>query len=112
MHDFPNWKIVISSSWREEFSLETMQGFFTPNIASRIVGTTPVLPSSRYEREEEIRQYLYATGQQSAPWIALDDAAHSFFDKANLILCLPEIGFDEDAAKKLRAALVQKSTKS
>lgn len=111
MHDFPNWKIVISSSWREEFSLETIQGFFTPNIASRIVGTTPILSSSRYVREEEIRQYLYSTGQQSATWVALDDAIYEFFDKSNLILCHPEIGLDEVAAEKLRTALTQKSTK-
>ncbi len=54
MRDFPDWKIVISSSWREEFSLEEIQSFFSKDIAARIVGGTPMLPSEEL-REAEIQ---------------------------------------------------------
>lgn len=107
MRDFPEWLIVISSSWREEFSTDVLRSFFSPDIATRVVGVTPiVLAGGKFLREIEIRQYLSSTGQQTAPWIALDDSAHSFQDQNNLVLCSSETGFDDISAEKLRNKLM------
>jgi hypothetical protein len=110
MREFPLWKIVISSSWREEYSLELMRGFFSPDIATRIVGATPVISSEeKFTREDEIRIYLRSTGQLSTTWIALDDASENFLDKTNLVLCSREVGLDRITAAKLRNALGARS---
>ncbi|MDO8990098.1 MAG: HAD domain-containing protein [Sideroxyarcus sp.] len=110
MRDFPEWKIVISSSWREEFTLDVLRDFFSTDIAARVIGVTPiVLSNGDFLREVEIRQYLSAAGPQTTPWLALDDAAHGFQDKSHLVLCSPEIGFDDVAAKKLRNELTVKT---
>lgn len=111
MRDFPEWGIVISSSWREEFSLDILRSFFSSDIATRVVGVTPVvLSNTKFVREVEIRQYLFSTGQQTTPWLALDDSAHFFQDQNNLVLCSPETGFDDEAAGRLRNKLVGKWT--
>ena len=41
MRQFPEWQIVISSSWREYVRLEVMRRRFSADIAERIVGVTP-----------------------------------------------------------------------
>ena len=33
--------VVISSSWRHEHSLDQLRGFFSPDVAQRVVGVTP-----------------------------------------------------------------------
>ena len=110
MRDFPEWSIVISSSWREEFSLDVLRSFFSPDIAARIVGVTPVvLSNGSFIREIEIKQYLFSTGQLAAPWLALDDSHRSFQDMKNLVLCMPETGFDNVVAERLRNMLAGKS---
>lgn len=110
MRDFPAWRIVISSSWREEFSLDILRSFFSPDIATRVIGVTPiVLSNGKFVREVEIGQYLFSTGQQTAPWLALDDSAHFFQGRDNLVLCSPETGLDDVAAKRLRNELAAKS---
>jgi len=111
MRDFPDWKIVISSSWREEYSLEALRSFFSPDIAARVVGVTPfVLSNDKFLREAEIWQYLVSAEQQSSAWIALDDAGHFFSNKSNLVLCSSDVGLDADAAEKLRNRLLAKSS--
>jgi hypothetical protein len=35
---------VISSTWREEPSLEAPRAFFSSDIAARVIDVTPVLP--------------------------------------------------------------------
>lgn len=106
MRDFPDWEFVVSSSWREEFSLDEIRGFFSKDIADRIVGVTPIMFSSgAHSREVEIRQYLQERREQSATWLALDDVPHLFGDHAHVALCAPELGLDEGAASRLREAL-------
>lgn len=99
--------VVITSTEREELSLDALKQPFSPDIAARIVGHTPVLvPTSATElagiRYREIRCFLEAHPSQH--WIALDDDESLFPDNCpNLILC--ENGFDQRAAAKLKAML-------
>lgn len=79
MRDFPGCRIVISSSWREQFDLDTLRDFFSPDIAARIIGVTPVIDELvRFLRQREIERYLASTNQESSPWIALDDDPEHF----------------------------------
>ena len=105
IRDFPDWSIVISSSWREAFSLETIRGFFSSDVGGRIVGMTPVLnPDLPYLRQREIEQYVQDTGQTHVRWLALEDQAGEFgVGLPSLVLCNPTLGFDEQAEAALIA---------
>lgn len=72
-HDY---KIVISSSWREVFDLEFIKSRFSPDIAENIVGMTPFLDSYadvEFYRYQEVLQYLQEHSLENIQWIAIDD---------------------------------------
>lgn len=81
MRQFPDWQIVISSSWRDHQTLDEMCRRFSADIAERIVGVTPAfhrldgVPTSlkHHPREAECLAWLTANGCSSEPWLALDD---------------------------------------
>ncbi len=80
MRDHPDVEIVINSAWREHFPLDALRARFSPNIAARIIGATPVTPrlDGKYtpaSREGEILDWLAAADRAHEPWLALDDAA-------------------------------------
>ncbi|KDR39849.1 hypothetical protein BG61_29525 [Caballeronia glathei] len=99
--------VVITSTERENLPLDALRQPFSPDIAARIVGQTPVLvPASATElagiRYREILQFLEDHPTQH--WIALDDDESLFPpDFPNLILC--ENGFDQRAAAQLESVL-------
>jgi hypothetical protein len=110
MRDFPAVQVVISSTWREQFSFSNLQKRFSTDIAARIVGVTPSYPLSHplivAQREWEITAWLSARGLKHAPWVALDDASWEFKNyRGHLIACLSHVGFDAAVESKLRAAL-------
>lgn len=92
LRDFPDVQIVISSSWRENASLDDLRARFSPDIARRIIGTTPVIPRVKQmvaHREQEILNWLESAGKRREPWLALDDTEWQFKDhRDHLILCV------------------------
>jgi len=80
LRDFPEVDIVISSTWREAYSLPQLQKFFSEDIAQRIIGVTPQLASFEHAfiREAEILAWRRKKKRERESWIALDDMA-SFF---------------------------------
>lgn len=111
MREFPMVEIVISSMWRYQFTFDQLRARFSPDIAARIIGTTPqteridgkYLPA---RREGEILGWLAATGRNDEPWIALDDAAWQFAQhRDRLVACTWHVGFDDQAAMLLRTEL-------
>jgi len=109
MRDFPNVEIVISSTWRYRFTLNQLRARFSPDIAARVIDVTPQTDTDEYRptrREQEILEWLAATGNESAPWIALDDAVWQFHrHRDRVVACTWYVGLDERAAVKLRNAL-------
>ena len=99
----PNAQIVITSSWREAFSLSQMRRLFSPDIAERLVGVTPTEWSREDQyRYREVLSFLKRNGHISSRWIALDDEAFHYppgFD--NLVLVDGSHGFDAEAAKRM-----------
>src|ERR1035437_4587503 len=92
MRNFPAVQIVISSSWREQFSLDKLRSKFSADVSARIIGVTPVFPSDHprmvEQRESEIVAWLVAQGRIAEPWLALDDAAWQFkHHRDHLVVC-------------------------
>ena len=111
MREFPSVKIVVSSTWREQFSMDVLRAKFSADIAARIIGRTPLaaeaMPPHMVEvREWEILAWLSANKRPSEEWIALDDSAWQFKRYRNrLLACTSYIGLDSGAEAKLKAAL-------
>lgn len=103
--DYP-CRIVISSAWREDFSLDFIKSRFSPPVAVKIIGVTPILTDRRHTRYHEIVNYLQNHGFSEAPWIAIDDVSGYFPSEAPLITTDPNNGFDQAAALKLREFLI------
>ena len=101
LRDFPEWQIVIVSSWRENRPWENVIQAFSPDIMARIIGATPVLKSKL--RYEEILAFLDMNDYQTKHWVALDDDQDLYpSDCTNLILC--EDGFRDTEEFMLRKA--------
>lgn len=111
MRDFPSVEIVISSMWREQYSLDEMRAHFSLDIADRIVGTTPTTPriDGKYmpaRREGEILDWLTAAGRLGEPWLALDDADWQFQRyRDRVVACKWCVGLDDSTEAALRTAL-------
>ncbi len=117
MREAPAVEIVITSTWRESRDLATLRGFFSDDIAARIVGVTPswrdlpelaALIGPTYVRQIEIEGWLRQ--QQNRvweSWIALDDKAYWFRPfLPNLVLCDASTGLCERSAAELRRRLL------
>jgi hypothetical protein len=73
-------RIVISSTWRDAYSLDELRNRFEVRIRPRVIGMTPALEDeSEYPRYDEIRAWLKSQPNQ-ANWIALDDDPAGFPD--------------------------------
>jgi len=111
MREFPKVEIVISSTWREQFNLDNLRAWFSPDIAARITDTTQLpgmanTPSVTERREWEIVMWLLVRGRSDEPWIALDDAAWQFrHHRDRLVACTGYVGLDDTVEAKLRTAL-------
>lgn len=99
--------IVISSTWRQAYSLQALRKFFAPDTAVRIVGCTPSLREYRTgcERGEEVEAWL--SKHSASLWVALDDDADSFATKlhSRLVLCDGSVGLTEADVAKVRGML-------
>ncbi len=102
----PDAQIVITSSWREAFSLSQMRQLFSPDIAERIVGVTPIEWSGEdHYRYREVLSFLKRNGHADTAWIAVDDDPSHYPPLRNLIVVDGECGFDSEAAARLASAV-------
>ena len=101
----PGAQVVITSSWREAFSLAEMRKSFSPDIAERIIGATPVSQSrDGFYRHQEVLAYLKRHGLAEREWIAIDDDPEHYPANSPVLLVDPAQGFDSDAAVRLLKA--------
>lgn len=111
MRDFHAVEVVISSMWRYHYSLDGLKTHFSPDIAARIIGTTPLIEreEGKYlpdRREGEILKWLAENGREHEDWIAVDDAAWQFPKHRNRVIgCVHVYGLDDEAADVLRTRL-------
>lgn len=73
--------VVVSSTWRQQYSLDELRSRFSMDVAHRVIGVTPEykdlvdVPDSLlgYEREAECRAWLLTRDRAVFPWLAVDD---------------------------------------
>lgn len=108
-----NLRIVISSSWREDYSLETLKEPFWEEVRPLIVGITPSHEESfaPLARFGEIKHYCQNNNISDNDWIALDDMAILFPEECqNLILTNSLTGLSDDNILRLLAHMETKPT--
>lgn len=101
----PAVDVVISSTWRALHPIDELRGHFAEDLRLRIIGATPIIrrdgwtqfdgepPRARYEREAEIRRWLYQSADSSRPWAALDDQPLLFRPACReLVVCDRKVG--------------------
>ncbi|HCF2449038.1 TPA: hypothetical protein NIA45_006738 [Pseudomonas aeruginosa] len=110
LRDFSQVEVVISSLWREHLSLDQLRELFPVDLRERIIDVTPIaeriddwLPA---RREEEILEWLEASGRTNEPWLALDDQAWQFAQhRDRLIACTFYDGITDSIEAQLRQRL-------
>lgn len=103
---FSDVQVVITSSWREAFSLSELRRHFVPDIGARIVGVTPSSHSQEgFYRHREVLAYLKAHGGAGDWWVAVDDDAEHYPPHAPVLLVDPAKGLDGEAAAELARRL-------
>lgn len=104
LEPFPEVVIMVSSSWRLEYTLTELKMFLGP-LGKRVVGTTHLIPQeSRYE---EIR---FSMCKRTEPWLAIDDDDGGWpeGERERLIHCDPTDGLgDAGKAGELVARLTE-----
>lgn len=108
VEEFPELKIVISSTWRETYGLKELSMFLGPILGDRVIGVTPVIddPFLHHVRYHEVLSYLEANMLQHSPWIAIDDTAGFYPSNAPVVWTNPKNGFTPEDGKILRAMLL------
>jgi hypothetical protein len=108
LREYPMVDVVISSAWQDGLTLEELKGFFSADVAARIIGVTRSvdLGHEAESRYDQINMYLRCVRHGPVAWIALDDAVHEFPDCCTqLVLCDSARGLDDEAETRLRSAL-------
>lgn len=101
LHDV-QCEIVISSSWRFQYSLDQLRQLMPHSLRARIRHCTGDAVSGKYARYEEIKAYL-ALHCDFVDWRALDDSRYEFpMDCQEAILCDPARGLGEPQIVALR----------
>ncbi|MGK7920217.1 MAG: HAD domain-containing protein [Trichodesmium sp.] len=113
---YPTVKIVISSSWREMYSLEKICSLFSSDIAMQVVGITPCLNPQLIEkhkavRQQEVLEYLQQNHQENSQWLAIDDAPEFYDPDSPVVITNAYHGFDRNSAQTLDRYLASFSEK-
>ncbi|WP_144967686.1 HAD domain-containing protein [Herbaspirillum lusitanum] len=96
--------VVITSTWRENRTLEELRSLFSTDIRSRIIGKTPnwrdiQSPSEMgsYVRQAEVKSWLLHADKNWESWVVLDDQPHLFRPfLSNLVRTDPAIGLTNE----------------
>lgn len=103
--DFPNVRVVVTSTWRLSHDLEDLRGWFSRAFAPRVIDVTPYLGEGAGVRQREIEQWLQAHAVRG--WLAVDDEAQLFSPACpNLYITSSKEGLDQNALLGLRNHLV------
>lgn len=96
-------RFVITSSWRNRYPVAVLQGYFSPEAGSRVIGATPRFYGvTMHRRYREILAWLAKNDAMKEHWLALDDSAADFPPGCpQLVRCVPERGFDNAVASEL-----------
>lgn len=75
----PGVRVVFSTTWRLQESLDDLRGYFSPDLRPRFIGVTPEVDDRRSAaRFEEIQLWLRQNTTSPIRWAALDDTPDLF----------------------------------
>jgi HAD domain in Swiss Army Knife RNA repair proteins len=101
-------RIVISSTWREAYSLARLRQVFAPDLRERVIDVTPELPEHHgpHGRHREIQVWL-AGHPEVAHWVAVDDSRSQFPPGLDMhaVFTDPRRGLTGSDIERLRALL-------
>lgn len=96
-------EVVISSAWHDSWDIDELRALFSPDLRSRVLGTTPCFFGALRETEilACVNHYHIET------WVALDDAGDQFptIGPYNLILTNHFEGITKDTLLELELIL-------
>ena len=101
-------QVALTTDWQADYPLDALRAKFSQDIAARIIGGVsntkrPGAPT----RHDRIQVFLRKNIWPRDAWVALDDLEDEFPARCpRLVLCRPEVGFDEVAEGKLRGRLL------
>ena len=103
---YSNIKVGISSTWRDLFTIEKIRSLFSENIATRVVGFTPILDSERdgvsqYYRYFEIQAFLKDRHAENDSWVAINDSRLYYPPNTKVVVTDPYYGLDANSAVAL-----------
>ncbi|MFN7152404.1 MAG: HAD domain-containing protein [Acidovorax sp.] len=86
LRKMPEIEVVISSTWRLQYSLTELRSRFSSDIADRVVGVTPVGVEREfcpdrllgYPRHAECWEWMHVNRPYSDAWLAMDDRPFLF----------------------------------
>lgn len=95
-------EIVISSSWKDAFSLDSIRAGFSADIADRILAFTPTIHEPmEYIRYHEIQLYLRENNINDTVWAVIDDDRAHFPDISNVFYTDPVVGIQKTDAMRI-----------
>ncbi len=71
-------QIIISSSWRFQFTLDQLKKVLPKTICNLVMDTTGEAITGQYARYHEIKHWLESKQKPFADWMAIDDATNEF----------------------------------
>lgn len=113
LRQFPDVSIVISSTWRDNRTLDELRELFSEDIGRRIVGVTPswrdiqeIADTIGYQRHAEVEGWLRQAGTPWEKWVAVDDKSWLFKPfLPNLVVCDTAVGLTDQSVQALCAKL-------
>lgn len=105
---FSSLDVVITSSWREEKTMDELIDLLGTTLGERIIGTTPIIddPFLHNPRYHEVLAYLATEPIRDRKWIAIDDEAGNYPPDAPVLITDRLKGFTRDDRETL-VALIQ-----
>jgi hypothetical protein len=119
LREYGRVPIVLSTTWRENHSLEVLREKFSADFSLRVLDATPVLDRSlrsshpalisQSSRQAEVEAWLYKNLNMAHAWIAIDDRGHWFEPGCrNLLITNRHTGFTSADAIRLHQMLQER----
>ena len=116
LREMPSVEVVISSTWRHQYSLHKLKSRFSVDIADRIAGVTPTMPDFTqlperlcgFPRHAECLQWMRTHRLPFDAWLAIDDRPYlfePFFD--GLVVTESRFGATTETLEVLRYELLR-----
>jgi len=96
-------QIIISSSWRFQFTLDQLKKVLPKTVSNLVTDTTGEAITGQYARYNEIKHWLESKQKPFADWMAIDDAINEFPpDCTNLIATKSSQGITKEQIIELK----------